>query len=217
MPESGTLKFKVTGERKIKVRHASSAHFLDNHSLFALNRPGKYVYNGRRAVQKGLPRTLHHTPLTSAKHRPMNFRPSIPVNANENPSAESGSLTYDDAECENLNPEPAFRPVGGPISNPYQSGSRFGANQLGGSLHDFGLPIPVFQGHGTNRDATYPDTIGSLSGRRSEVSARNSIDSPSNVQAQARKRPGRGGRPQCKSCRRQKNGIDVPPESDKQC
>jgi hypothetical protein len=204
----------VTGERKIKVEHASSAHFLDNLSPFALNRPGRHVYKGRRAVQKGFPRTLRHTPLTSAEHFPMNFRPSIPVNETENPSAESGRLMYDDAERENLNPAPAFRSVGGPVSNPYQSDSRFGANHLRGSLHDFGFPIPVFEhlgGNGTIRDATYPDTISSvLSGTRLDVSPRSSISSPSNVQVQGRKRPGRGGREQCESCRRQKNGIKVP-------
>ena len=147
----------------------------------------------------------------------MNFRTSISVNATEDPSAESGRLMYDDAERINLNPGPAFRPVGVPVSNFYQSDSRF-ANPLTGSLNDVGLPIPVFQhlgGHGTNRDATYPDTISSLSGTRLKVSARSSIDSPSN--GQTRKRPGRGGRQQCESCRRQKNGIEVPPERDDQC
>ena len=197
----------MTGERKIKVgRHASSAHFLDNHHpLLRSTVPGRYVYNGRRTVQRRLPRTLRHTP----KHLPMSFRITIPVNATQDASAESGRLMYDDAEHMNLNPRPAFRPVGAPISNPYQFDSRF-ANPLTGSLNDVGFPIPVFQhlgGHGTNRDATYLDTISPLSGTRLEVSAWSSVDSPSN--GQTRKRPGRGGRQQCESCRRQKNGIEV--------
>jgi hypothetical protein len=132
---------------------------------------------------------------------PMNSRGPISFSTTGNSSAESGTLMYDDAENKNPKPEPTFRPLGS-VSNSYQHDSRF-ATPLESPLHDNAFPLRVVRNIG--RDASYPDTAKPLlSGTELEVSG--SV-TPSN--GRPPKRPGRCGRLQCESCRRQKKGIEV--------